>query len=51
MNKSFKFLMKKDDKEAKKIFQKHLCSLIPVVNSNMILKDLFTLEKFLLKIK
>lgn len=51
MNKSFKFLMKKDDKEAKKIFQKHLCSLIPVVNSKMILKDLFTLEKFLLKIK
>jgi len=50
MNKSFKFLEKKDFLAAKKIFQKHLCSLIPVVNSNMILKDLITLDEFLSEI-
>ncbi len=47
MNKSFKFLNKKDNTEAKKIFKKYLCSLIPVVNSEMILQDLITLDKFL----
>ena len=51
MNKSFKFLKTKDKDEVKKIFQNHLVSLIPVVNSNMILKDLITLENFLLNLK
>ena len=51
MNKSFKFLTKKNYFEAKKIFQNHLVSLIPIVNSNMILKDLITLEEFLLSLK
>ena len=49
MNKSFKFLLKKDMSQAKKVFQKHLCSLIPVVNSKMELKDLITLKQFLSK--
>ena len=50
MNKSFKFLKTKDLEQAKKIFQKHLCSFIPVVNSNMILQDLITLDQFLSEI-
>jgi len=51
MNKSFKFLSKRDNQAAQKIFKRYLCSLIPIVNSNMVLKDLFTLEEFLSKIK
>ena len=50
MNKSFKFLKKKDFDAAPKIFQKHLCSFIPVVNSNMTIKDLITLDEFLSKL-
>ena len=51
MNKSFKFLIKKDDDKIKKIFKNHLVTLIPIVNTNMILKDLVTLEKFLKSLK
>ena len=47
MNKSFKFLTKKDMILAKNIFKKHLCSIIPVVNSKMELKDLITLKQLL----
>ena len=50
MNKSFKFLNKKSNTEAKKIFKKYLCSIIPIVSSNMILKDLITLDEFISKI-
>ena len=49
MNKSFKFLKKKDMNEAKKIFTSHLCSFIPVVDAKMELKDLITLEDYLKK--
>jgi len=49
MNKSFKFLNSKDMSLAKKIFKKYLCSVIPVVNSKMELKDIITLEEFLSK--
>ena len=49
MNKSFKFLKKKISM-LQKIFQKHLCSFIPVVNSNMTIKDLITLDEFLSKL-
>ncbi len=51
MNKSFKFLTKKDDDKIKKMFINHLVTLIPIVNTNMILKDLVTLEKFLKSLK
>ena len=50
MNKSFKFLKTKDFLAAKKIFKKHLCSLIPIVSPKMILKDVITLNEFLAKI-
>ena len=50
-NKSFKFLTKKDDDKIKKMFINHLVTLIPIVNTNMILKDLVTLEKFLKSLK
>ncbi|MDA7829065.1 CBS domain-containing protein [bacterium] len=49
MNKSFKFLKKKDMKKAKEIFASHLCSFIPVVNDQMELKDLITLKQILSK--
>ena len=49
MNKSFKFLLKKDMTLAKKMFQRYLCSFIPIVNSKMELKDLITLEQLLSK--
>ena len=51
MNKSFKFLLKKDMTLAKKMFQRYLCSFIPIVNSKMELKDLITLEQLLSKSK
>ena len=48
MNKSFKFLLKKRYVTSKKNFSKtSSCSLIPIVNSKMELKDLITLKKFL----
>ena len=49
MNKSFKFLLKKDMTLAKKMFQRYLCSFIPIVNSKMELKDLITLKQLLSK--
>jgi Mg/Co/Ni transporter MgtE len=47
MNKSFKFLNRKDYSEAKKIFKKHLCSIIPVVDKNMMLKEVITLDELI----
>lgn len=51
MNKSFKFLTTKNTDKIKKMFKNHLITILPVVNSNMILKDLITLEQFLKSIK
>ncbi len=47
MNKSFKFLRKKDMKLAAKIFAKQLHAFIPIVNIRMELIDIITLDYFL----
>ena len=47
MNKSFKFLRKKDMKLAAKIFAKQLHTFIPIVNIRMELIDIITLDYFL----
>ena len=44
MNKSFKFLLKKDLKEAKKLIIKYNISLIPVVTKNMKIKSIIKLN-------
>ena len=51
MNKSFKFSNKKDQHQAKKIFKKYLCPIIPIVNDKMDLKGLLTLKEYLGKLK
>lgn len=50
MNKSFQYLKKKDFNLAKILFLKHNCTLIPVVNNKMLLKDIITIKDFLKKI-
>ncbi len=50
MNKSFLFLKKYDDKDAKKIFIQHQVCAIPVIDKNMKLLKVLTLEEFLKKI-
>ena len=47
MNKSFVFLKKKDFNEAKKIFKKYLCPIIPIVNSMFELIDSISIEEYL----
>lgn len=47
ININFKFLKKKDNEEALKIIKKFCISLIPVVNQELILKDIITLEEIL----
>ena len=47
MNKSFAFLKKRDSDQAKKIFKKYLCPVIPIVNSKFELIDTFSLEEYL----
>ena len=47
MNNSFKFLKNKDDDKIGKFFIDYPVTLIPVVNSNVFLKDLVKLEQFL----
>ena len=47
MNKSFKFMKKYSDQEAKKIFKKSAISIIPVVNKNMFIKNIITLKDIL----
>tara|TARA_B100000886_G_scaffold337037_1_gene296966 strand:- start:2476 stop:2832 length:357 start_codon:yes stop_codon:yes gene_type:complete len=51
MNKNFKYLKHKDYQKnhAKKIFLKELCHLIPVVDKNLKLKNVITLQDFLQK--
>ena len=47
MNKSFLYLKKLDYEKAKKIFIEHQTCAIPVVNKNMVLSKILTLEDFL----
>ena len=47
MNKSFLYLKKLDYEKAKKIFIEHQTCVIPVVNKNMVLSNILTLENFL----
>ncbi len=51
MNKNFKYLTHKDYQKnhAKKIFLKELCHLIPVVDKNLKLKNVITLQDFFQK--
>ena len=51
MNKNFKYLKYKkfDDKDVKKIFLNHLCQIIPVLDKNLKIKEIITLEQFLKK--
>ena len=51
MNKSFKFLRKKDMNLAAKIFAKQLHAFIPIVNKRMELTDIITFQQFFLKKK
>jgi predicted transcriptional regulator len=49
MNKNFKFLKYQnfDDKDVEKIFTRHLCQIVPVLDKNLKLKEIITLEQFL----
>lgn len=49
MNKNFKYLTQNsfDQKNIKKIFINYLCQLIPVVDKDLKLKGIITLEQFL----
>ena len=51
MNKNFKYLNYNsfEQKDIKEIFIKYLCQIIPVVDKNLNLKDVVTLEQFLKK--
>ena len=47
MNKSFLFLEKEKIKKSKKIFLSTLSAVIPIVNKNMEIQSVLTLENFL----
>ena len=47
MNKSFLFLEKENIKDSKKIFLSTLSAVIPIVNKNMEIQSVLTLENFL----
>ena len=47
MNKSFLFLEKENIEDSKKIFLSTLTAVIPIVNKNMEIQSVLTLEKFL----
>lgn len=49
MNKSFLFLEKENIKDAKKLFLSTLSTVIPVVNNDMEIQNILTLESFLKK--
>ena len=49
MNKSFLFLEKENIKDSKKIFLSTLSAVIPIVNKNMEIQSVLTLENFLKK--
>jgi len=46
-NKSFKFLITEDKKEARKIFKKYLIGLIPILNKKMQLQKIYLIKDFL----
>ena len=51
MNKNFKYLKYNsfNQKDVEKIFVNYLCQIIPVVDKDLKLKEIITLEKFLKK--